>query len=121
MNPVGAPAMISGFIVGYLYVFKILTCLDISNGTARYLENSFLFSFFATNFDCFVKLRDAQESYIYGEDGRGRGNGIPNYIRQQNENGRDTDAQIFSGNTQNNTKSRAFPGQGVRLGGEEVV
>ncbi|CAI2375222.1 unnamed protein product [Moneuplotes crassus] len=121
MNPVGAPAMISGFIVGYLYVFKILTCLDISNETARCLENSFLFSFFASNFDCFVKLQNAEEAYIYGEDGRGRGNGMPNYIRQQNDNGRGSDVQTPSGNTQSNTHKRGFPGQGVRLGGEEVV
>lgn len=44
VNIYGAPAMIAGFIVGYLYVFDLLSFLQISDDSAKSLEQSFLFS-----------------------------------------------------------------------------
>ena len=74
--------MISGFIVGYLYVFNILSFLQIGESTAQWLQDSFMFSCCRDN-STFVKVSDASRNEIAG--GAGLGFGMPNYVRQQNE------------------------------------
>jgi len=121
INPFGSLALISGFIVGYLYHFGALSWLQITDGCAKSLEDSFLFSC-CRDHSTFIRVDEASKNLIAGSGGLGLN--MPNYLRQQND--RQDNRQA---NRQNNDTEAArdtpsayptpepFKGGGVRLGG----
>ena len=113
INPPGAPSIISGFIVGYLYVFGLLAFLQIEDGTAKSLEESFIFATCAQEFETFIKVEAASRNNIEG----GSFGGMPNYARQENEQNN----QAAPNTNKGGKPYTAFAGKGVKLGGESKV
>lgn len=111
--------MIAGFIVGYLYVFDLLSFLQISDDSAKSLEESFLFSWWIDT-ETFIKNNEASKNIIAGSAGIGAG--MTNYLRQQNDQNRPSDQNISNVNAKkNNANFKPFAGQGVKLGGEDAI
>lgn len=125
INYIGAIAMVSGFIVGYLYVYHVLDGLQVSDSTAQSMEDSSCCINLAEH-PTFIRVNDASKNEIAGTAGIGLN--MPNYARQQNEainrgSGGETSSNVHAigGNHQSQSNYNPFAGHGVKVGGEAGI
>lgn len=77
----GFLCLLSGIIVGYLFVWGRLKCITISDSKAQELESNFIFRCFVRHTN-FISPSDALGVQEDGSGGGGMMGGIPQFVRR---------------------------------------